>query len=134
VSDLPVIQVDDRHNQKEQGDGSQIETYLLPAGLGFILDATNYNFTIPAGLEGKPPNLIQLVRGGGHTYEHPWLPGKSVFIMTGDTVQPQHGAESFRPFVSGEMVTVAIGRYVSPEESAIFVDFHTFWVALITVI
>jgi hypothetical protein len=134
VSDLPVVRVDELHHKVERVDGSQPEIYILPAGPGFYLDATEYNFTIPPGLENKPPNLIQLVRGVGHTYEHPWQQGKNLYLITGDTLQPQHGASTFRMFVSGEMVTLAIGRYVSAEESAIFVDFHTYWIALITVI
>lgn len=134
VSDLPVIRVDDNHFQVEREDGSQPEIYILPAGPGFLLDTSDYTFHIPPGLTNKPPNLIQLVRGGGHTYEHPWQQGKDVYVITGDTLQPQHGALPFRMFVSGEMLTLAIGRYVSAEESSIFVDFHTYWVGLITVI
>jgi len=134
VSDLPVIRVDELHLQVELTDGSHPEIYILPAGPGFFLDAAEYTFQVPPGLENKPPNLIQLVRGVGHTYEHPWQQGKALYLITGDTLQPQHGAQVFRMFVSGEMLTLAIGRYVSAEESAVFVDFHTYWLALITVI
>ena len=134
MSELPVIRVDNTHYQVEREDGSQPEIYTLPAGPGFILDATGYAFQIPPGLGTKPPNLIQLVHGAGHAYEHPWQQGKVVYVITGDTLQPQHGPEVFRMFVIGAMLTLAIGRYVSAAESAIFVDFHAYWVGLITVI
>ena len=134
MSELPVIRVDHAHYQVEQVDGSQPEIYMLPAGPGFFLDASEYAFQIPPGLNTKLPNLIQLVCGAGHTYEHPWQQGKFVYLITGDTLQPQHGAKAFRTFVMGELLTFAIGRYVSAKESSIFVDFHTYWVALIHVI
>jgi hypothetical protein len=131
--ELPVICVDDAHFQVEREEGGEPEIYRLPAGPGFILDATGYTFQVPLGLGGQPPNLIQLVRGAGHTYERTWREGKTRYVMTGDTLIPARGCTRLRMFDSGEVLIVAIGKHVAPTHPLGQGTFYPYWVTMIYV-
>lgn len=131
--ELPVIRVDDAHFQMERGDGSEPEIYRLPAGPGFILDATGYTFRVPLDLGGQPPNLIQLVRGAGHAYERPWREGKTRYVITGDTLIPARGCVRLRVFDSGEVLILAIGKFVSSASMLGKGKFYSYWVSMVYV-
>ncbi len=131
--ELPVIRVDDAHFQVEREEGSESEIYRLPAGPGFILDASGYTFRIPLSLGGQPPNLIQLVRGAGHTYERTWQEGKTTYVMTGDTLIPARGCPRLRMFESGEVLILAIGKHVAPNHAMGQATFYPYWVTMIYV-
>jgi hypothetical protein len=131
VYELPVIRVDDAHFQMEWQDGTEPEIYRLPAGPGFVLDATGYTFRVPLDLGGQPPNLIQLVRGAGHTYERPWREGKTRYVITGDTLIPAKGSVRLRMFESGEVLSLAIGKFVSPGSVLAKGKFYSYWVSMI---
>lgn len=133
MSELPVIRVDDAHHQVERAEGNEPEIYKLPAGPGFILDATGYNFRIPPGLGHEPPNLIQLVRGAGNMYAHPWHQGKTKYVLTGDTLRPSSESTTLRMFEAGEVLTLAIGRYVPDDQRTALVSFYPYWITLICV-
>jgi hypothetical protein len=130
---LPVIRVDDAHFQVDREDSRDPEIYKLPVGPGFILDATGYTFHAPPGLESVPPNLIQLVRGAGQTYGHPWREGKTRYVMTGDTLKPARGCVTLRMFEAGEVLILAIGRFFPPEGPMEEGKFYTYWVTMIYV-
>ena len=131
--ELPAIYVDDAHFQVEREDGTEPEIYRLPAGPGFILDATGYTFRVPLDLGGQPPNLIQLVRGAGHTYERPWREGKMRYVMTGDTLIPARGCVRLRMFESGEVLSLAIGKFVPAASMLDKGKFYSYWVSMIYV-
>lgn len=131
--ELPVIRVDDAHYQVKREDGSEPEMYRLASGPGFILDATDYTFHIPPDLEGEPPNLIRLVRGAGHTYERPWQEGKMTYVMTRDTLRPVRDSGRLRMFESGEILMLAVGRYISFESSMGVGNFCAYWMSMIYV-
>jgi hypothetical protein len=133
VYELPIIRVDDAHFHKERDGGEESEIYRLSAGPGFILDATGYTFRIPLDLGGQPPNLIQLVRSAGHTYERAWQEGKTRYVITGDTLIPAKGSVRLRMFETGEVIVLAIGKFVSPGSIMGKGKFYPYWVSMIYV-
>ena len=132
--ELPVIRVDDTHFQVEREDGTEPEIYRLSSGPGFILDATGYTFRVPLDLGGQPPNLIQLARGAGHTYERPWREGKTRYVITGDTLIPARGCARLRMFDSGEVLILAIGKFISPISMVAKGKFYPYWVSMIYIL
>src|SRR5512141_2477910 len=58
---LPVIMVDAEHMQVKHADGTAPQEYAIPAGPGFVLDATDYEFQLPPGADYSTPNIIQIV-------------------------------------------------------------------------
>jgi hypothetical protein len=131
--ELPVIRVDDAHFHIEKKEGGESGIYHLPTGPGFILDATGYTFRVPRDLGGQAPNIIQLVCGAGQIYECPWWQGKTRYVITGDTLMPAQGCESLRNFDSGEVLCLAIGRYIFPVSPMGEGKFYPYWVAMIYV-
>lgn len=131
--ELPVILVDDSHSQVERSHDANPEIYRLASGPGFILDATGYTFQVPLELGGQPPNLIQLVCGAGQTYECPWWDGKTRYVITGDTLKPARGCVRLRSLESGEVLCLAIGKYVAPGYPMGQGKFLPYWVSMIFV-
>jgi len=132
VYELPVILVDDTHFHRRR-TGNKAEMYKIPAGPGFILDATGYTFRTLPDLKGKPPNLIQLVCGLGQIYGLPWQEGKTKYIFTGDNLKPARGCVRLRSFESGEVLMLAIGRYIHPQGPKDEGQFFPYWTSMIYV-
>ena len=131
--ELPVIRVDEAHFHIERKDGSDSSVYQLPSGPGFILDATDYSFRVPIDLAGQPQNIIQLVCGAGQIFECPWWHGKTRYVITGDTLKPAQGCERLKNFDSGEVLCLAIGRYIFPANPMGKGKFYPYWVSMISV-
>ena len=103
---LPVLVMDDAHFQNEN------VTYEIPAGNGFILDAKNYTFKVPANAGPLPANYLQLVDVAvdGEFYGMEWQSDQSSNAITVDRLQPLSGTSAFGGFKTGQTVVVAVGN------------------------
>jgi hypothetical protein len=127
--ELPVIAVDDEHRAFESAfeDALSLE-YEIPSGIGFILDATGYEFHIPAGEEDHPPNMIQLRVDDNSFYGYPWKEGLTRYTLTSETLNPLGGSQPFYGLFPGATVAVAIG-YQRDEK-----NFNVYWAGIIIVV
>jgi hypothetical protein len=108
-SNLPVVIVDTEHLQVKHADGSVPPFFDIPAGDGFILDASAYEFPIPADAKYTEPDTIEVI-ADNQGYSMPWKPGETIYTVSPQTLQPLPGAPVFTGLVAGTQVVIAIGH------------------------
>ena len=112
---LPVIGIDVEH-MINPGDA-----YEIPAGAGFILDGSGYDFGIPDG-----PSEIQVVLDG-HAFTVAWLPGALTQTVRAGSLLPPPGFNPLTGFPSGKQLIIAVGRISDKGR------FEPLWVAVVNV-
>lgn len=99
---LPVLKVDQAHMSTPGLD------YQIPAGNGFILDASGYEFNIPANLGQVDVNYVEIAVYG-KVYGAPWTAPGTDQAITVDKLQPLIGGSALGGFQSGQQLIVALG-------------------------
>ena len=94
---LPVIQVDTQHMTTPN------LAYEIPAGPGFVLDASNYDFGTASG-----PSVVQVVMNS-RAYQGTWASGEKLQAVRAADLTPIAGAKPISNFDSGQQLIVAIG-------------------------
>jgi hypothetical protein len=112
---LPLIKVDDQHLQFTTSASDSPVDYSIPAGKGFLLDATGYQFIIPNTVAVQPPNVIRLMVDDNQEYFINWIDGQAQYKVTIDTLKPLAGARILTGFTSGQQIVVAIGRTIGDQ-------------------
>lgn len=112
---LPVVQVDTQHMITPN------LAYEIPAGQGFALDASAYDFGIADG-----PSAVQVVMSG-RAFQTAWLPGATRMPIFASALEPVTGTGRLGAFPSGLQLIVAIG---SVSEKG---QFEPAWVGVVNV-
>jgi hypothetical protein len=112
---LPVLGVDSQHMRKPD------IAYEIPAGPGFILDSSTYDFGVATS-----PNAVQVVLDG-RFYQTVWLEGAMRMPIFAADLAPVNGGRGLTEFPSGKQMIIAIG--VLSEKG----DFDPMWVAVVNV-
>ncbi len=112
---LPVIQVDAAHMINPG------LAYEIPAGAGFVLDASSYDFGTSSG-----PAAVQVVLGG-HAYQGNWTSGAVSQSILAAELEPIGGAARLTGFLTGQELIVSIGSLSSKGR------FTPMWVAVVDV-
>lgn len=107
---IVTLIVDRDHLQMQRTDGTQPKTYAFPATALVSLDSSRYDVRLPAKLEGKSPNSIQLVMGNTEKYSAKWLPGQKLHVLSAQTLTANPGSIPFAGFRSGKEGIVAVGH------------------------
>ncbi len=116
---LPVVKVDQAHM-----DTSGLN-YIIPAGAGFIFDASGFNFKLPNG-QAASPTAIQIV-AGSRAYQSTWTAGATSQTVNAAELTPVANAQPLTQFESGMQLIVSIGLINS------FGHYQPLWVAVISV-
>ena len=109
AADPRVIVVDEAHfTAFKQGDLNN--TYEVPSGNGFTVDATGYPFLIPMEAPEVPgPNMIQLTTADGAVFNHPWNMQNTRYELSSENlINPVDGAK-FPGLAAGESYLLGIG-------------------------
>ena len=94
---LPVLQVDSQHMLTPN------LAYEIPAGEGFVLDASNYDFGIPGG-----PTAVEVVIGG-LGYQSVWASGATSQTVLATGLTPLSGAApSQKGFFTGQQLLLSV--------------------------
>lgn len=112
---LPVVQVDAQHML------SPDLAYEIPAGAGFVLDASTYVFGTAEG-----PNAVQVVMNG-RAYQTTWAAGETVQTIRAVQLTPPGGSAGLSTFTAGKQLIVAIGT------ASINGRFEPLWVGVVNV-
>lgn len=112
---LPVIQVDSAHMTTVN------LVYEIPAGEGFVLDASNYDF----GLSGEP-TMVQVVMKGG-VYQAAWSAETANQTIRAADLEPAGSFPRLAGFTSGQQLIVAIGL-LTPKGK-----FSPLWVGVVNI-
>lgn len=99
---LPVLTVDQAHMQTPGLD------YQIPAGDGFILDASGYEFNIPASMGQAEINYVEIAVQG-KVYGTQWTAPGTDRAVTVEELQPMSGGSPLSGFQSGQQLIVALG-------------------------
>ena len=111
---LPVLVVDEAHMTTAG------LTYQIPAGTGFVLDASGYDFG------SSLPTAVQVVTGS-RFYQGTWAQDASSQAVLASDLTPLFNAAPLTAFSAGQQLIVSIGTLPSPGR------FKPIWVAVIDV-
>ena len=95
---LPVIAVDAEHMITPN------LAYEIPAGPGFVLDASAYMFGTVSG-----PTLVQVILEG-RVYQGNWTTANNIQVVRAENLLPPPGFKPLTEFPSGKLLIVAIGK------------------------
>ena len=95
---LPVIQLDVEHMI------NPAMAYEIPAGEGFVLNATGFDFGVADG-----PSRVQVVMDG-HAFTGTWASGETIQTILAASLLPPAGFNPLTGFPSGKQLIVAVGR------------------------
>jgi len=112
---LPVITLDMEHMI------NPTLAYEIPAGAGFVLDASRFNFGTPNG-----PTSIQVVIDN-HAFTGTWMTGELVQTVRAESLLPPAGFKPLTGFPAGKQMIVGVG-HISDKGR-----FEPMWVAVVNV-
>lgn len=112
---LPVIQVDAEHMINPS------LAYEIPAGPGFVLDVTGFDFGTP-----QEPTMLQVVLDG-RAFTGTWKSGQPLQTVRAEALLPPPGFNPLSGFPSGKQLIIAVG-WVSDNGR-----FEPLWVAVANV-
>ena len=112
---LPVVLVDSQHMITPN------LAYEIPAGPGFELDASAYNFGTATS-----PTAVQVVLGG-RFYQTDWVTNATRMPIFATDLKPVNGTAGLTAFPSGQQMIVAIGSISDKGR------FSPIWVAVVNV-
>lgn len=102
------VRVDEEHMQI--GDNARAKLmYSVPAGPAIQLDMTGYKFSLWPK-EEPAPDSISVMISDRHQYYIALVPGKTRYLISGDTARPREGMLPFPGFIRGKQVMLAIGK------------------------
>jgi hypothetical protein len=112
---LPVLVVDEQHMTTVN------LAYEISAGDGFVLDASNYEFS-PAG----EPSLVQVVVSG-RVFQGNWTSGATSQAVRAATLKPLAGSSQLAGFSAGQQLIISIGYQKTNGR------FSPLWVAVVNI-
>jgi hypothetical protein len=112
---LPVIRVDAAHMTTVN------LAYEIPAGEGFVLDASSYDFGVPGG-----PTTMQVVMSG-RVYQANWTSGATSQTVLAADLKPLAGSSQLAGFSAGQQLILSIGTLKTNEH------FSPIWVAVVNI-
>jgi hypothetical protein len=112
---LPVIAIDVEHMINPG------VAYEIPAGAGFVLDATGYDFGVAGG-----PTSVQVVLDS-HAFTGIWKSGQITQTVRAESLLPPPGFNPLTGFPSGKQMIIAVGRISDKGR------FEPLWVAVVNV-
>lgn len=112
---LPVIQIDVEHMI------NPTLAYEIPAGAGFILDASGFDFGVSDG-----PTSVQVVIEN-HAYTGIWKSGERIQTVRAESLLPPSGFKPLTGFFSGKQLIISVGKTSANER------FEPLWVAVVNV-
>jgi hypothetical protein len=112
---LPVLVVDEQHMTTVNLE------YEVPAGDGFVLDASKYEFS-PAG----EPALVQVVVNG-RVFQGNWASGATSQAVRAAELKPLAGSSQLTGFSAGQQLIISIG-YLKTNGR-----FSPLWVAVVNI-
>jgi hypothetical protein len=112
---LPVLLVDAEHMIKPG------LAYEIPAGEGFVLDASSFDFGTPTG-----PTTVQVVIKG-LIYQTTWMSGATSQAIRAEELLPARGSSHLTVFDAGQELIIAIGSLTNTGR------FSPMWVAVVDV-
>lgn len=115
------IKIDDEHLQMQRADGKSPRIYVLPSAQSLDLDSSSYKFNIPASLNGRSPNSIQLVLEKTEQYSAPWRQDSERHLLSDKSLTPNPGSVRFKGLRSGQEGVVAVGYMEGNQFSVIWV-------------
>ncbi len=116
---LPVVKVDQAHM-----DTAGLN-YVIPAGDGFVFDASDFNFKLPTG-QTASPTAIQIITGS-RAYQGKWTAGAARQSVLAAELTPMAKAQPLTQFDSGMQLIVSIGVINN------FGRYQSLWVAVVNV-
>lgn len=111
---LPIVTVDSAHMTTAN------LAYEIPAGVGFVLDASQYDFG------SAIPMAVQVVTGNLF-YQSTWTENATQQAVLVSNLQPLLNAKPLSAFSSGQQLIVSIGSLTAQGR------FKPIWVAVIDV-
>lgn len=111
---LPIVVVDSTHMTTAN------LSYQIPAGSGFVLDASQYDFG------SSTPTAVQVVVGNVF-YQSTWAENATQQTVQVSDLKPLFNAKALTAFSSGQQLIVSIGSLTMQGR------FKPIWVAVINV-
>jgi hypothetical protein len=105
-----ALTVDDDHLQMHKAGSAASAIYNVSAGAKLVIDAEKYTFKLPAQLQGKQVNSLQVVISQNQQYSVTWDPKSPKAILSSETMRPNTGSVPFTGFSSGQQLILAIGN------------------------
>jgi hypothetical protein len=124
---LPIVVIDDLHEQVFARVTEEPSEYVIPQGPGFVIDTGNYTFESPWN-DDTQPDMVQLLRGDD-IYELAFDPLKTIHVVRVEALRVIAGAP-ITEMREGEFFGLAIGREESNDGG---VSFRPFWVGAIAI-
>ena len=131
---VPTIRVDNEHWQTDRSDGSQPLRYQVPAADRIILDATGYQFSIPASLRIGSPTMIMVSIDKDQQYGIAWKPGTTKYTFSSQTLHPLKGSQPFPGLRAGQEIVIMIGHVDMSANATSGSTFFSFWFAFVDVL
>ena len=131
---VPTIKVDNEHWQTERSDGLQPLRYRVPAADRIILDATGYQFSIPASSGIERPTMIMVSTGERQQYGIAWKPGETKYTLSSETLRPFAESRPFPGFQSGQEIVIMIGHVDRSANATSGSTFFPVWFALVDIL
>jgi hypothetical protein len=131
--ELPLLVVDDAHWQKANPDGLEALEYSASAYNGFMLSTRGYEFTIPEKLGFTRPNMIQLVMGKEQLYAMAYEPDVTLYHVTPGNLVPLYGSPTFKGFLKGQKIIIAIGHLTPAGEELPRPKFTVLWAGVVNI-
>ena len=126
----PTLVLDNVHLQLQHSDGSKPEFYNLPVTNGVVLDASKYQFEIPAQLKVQAPNSIQILIGRDRQYSAVWKPTNGKQLIDASNLKSLNQSKPFTGFTSGDTVVVGIGHSMVENGK---IQFSVIWVGMVNI-
>lgn len=97
------------------------------------IDAKDYEFNIPDGMDVTGPNAIHLYQSqSDNKYRCPWTEGEPI-VLNAETLEPFDGDAKFQGFRDGQSFILAIGHDNIAEAEGQNLVFKPLWVATLDV-
>ncbi len=125
---FPVIRLDEGHNQASGGSSD----YQVPAALGLIVDATDYQIPVPPQLAGLEPNALHVIVSSDEVYRTDW-DGRGRLKLSASNLRRVRGMGEFPGFLPGNQYVVGIGQE-RPGDHAEQLRFSVMWAGILKVV
>ena len=103
-----LLKVDDLHMQI--GDNATTKKiYTAPPGPSLSLDLTGYKFSLWPK-EEPGPDTIEIIISDREQFYIPISAGQTRYVLSSENLRAREGIGSFKGFVVGQRVLVAIGK------------------------
>jgi hypothetical protein len=121
-----TLVIDDEHLQLENSDRPSPSEYLVQAGPAVVLDARNYQFRVPAELEGRSIDSVQVIVDRDRQFSAEWNPRVGLVTLSANTLRAHRVSRPFAGFEKGQRLVIAIGNAEAGH-------FNVVWVGIVRV-